>query len=192
MPDRVGLTRAIEELYTFSPLINRTRRRDIGEFTTRKPETVTRSSSRRRKAELHDGLLDVIARILAFCHGQQNVKFMMTTIRRQAASCLYGLAPLLQDILAGKLDRLEVMEASDGDADGDLGFVDGVRADIAATPGTSCQPRSVRSEGRGLRPGPRRTRAGWPTTRRWCSAPSATRWPIWPSACTAHRICATG
>ena len=37
---RVGLTRAIEELYTFSPLINRTRRRDIGEFTTRKPETV--------------------------------------------------------------------------------------------------------------------------------------------------------
>ena len=39
--DRVGLTRAIEELYTFSHLINRTRRRDIGEFTTRKPETVT-------------------------------------------------------------------------------------------------------------------------------------------------------
>ena len=35
----MGLTRAIEELYTFSPLINRTRRRDIGEFTTRKPET---------------------------------------------------------------------------------------------------------------------------------------------------------
>src|SRR5439155_26500997 len=39
--DRVGLTRAIEELYTFRPLINRTRRRDIGEFTTRKPETLT-------------------------------------------------------------------------------------------------------------------------------------------------------
>ena len=39
--ERVGLTRSIEELYTFSRLINRTRRRDIGEFTTRKPETVT-------------------------------------------------------------------------------------------------------------------------------------------------------
>ena len=37
----------------------------------------------------------------------------MTTIRRQAASCLYGLAPLLQDMLAGKLDQLEMMEASD-------------------------------------------------------------------------------
>ena len=38
--DRVELTHAIEELYTFSRLINRTRRRDIGVFTTR-PETLT-------------------------------------------------------------------------------------------------------------------------------------------------------
>jgi SNF2 family DNA or RNA helicase len=35
--ERVGLTHSIEELYTFSSLINRTRRRYIGEFTTRKP-----------------------------------------------------------------------------------------------------------------------------------------------------------
>ena len=32
----------------------------------------------------YDDLLGVIARILARCHGQQNVKFMMTTIRRHA------------------------------------------------------------------------------------------------------------
>ncbi len=130
--ERVALTRAIEDLYTFSPLINRTRRRDIGEFTTRKPETVSVEFAPTQRA-LHDGLLDVIARILAFCHGQQNVKFMMTTIRRQAASCLYGLAPLLRDILAGKLDRLEIMEALDEEiVNGDLGFVAEVRADIAA------------------------------------------------------------
>jgi ATP-dependent helicase HepA len=127
--DRVVLTRAIEELYTFSPLINRTRRRDIGEFTTRKPETVTIDFTP-EQSRLHDGLLDVIEKILARCHGQQNVKFMMTTIRRQAASCLYGLAPLLSDILAGKLDRLEAMEASDSDRDVDLQFVSQVRSDI--------------------------------------------------------------
>jgi ATP-dependent helicase HepA len=128
--ERVGLIRALEELYTFSPLINRTRRRDIGEFTTRKPETLTIDFTPSQK-EIHDGLLDVIARILAFCHGQQNVKFMMTTIRRQAASCLFGLTPLLQDILTGKLNRLELMEASDsGDEDVDLSFVDKVRNDI--------------------------------------------------------------
>ncbi len=127
--ERVGLIREIEGLYTFSPLISRTRRRDIGEFTMRKPETVTIDFTQAQRA-LHDGLLDVVARILAFCHGQQNVKFMMTTIRRQAASCLYGLAPLLEDMLAGKLDRLELMEAGDGDEDTDLSFVAQVRPDI--------------------------------------------------------------
>lgn len=126
---RVGLVRSIEELYTFSSLINRTRRRDIGEFTTRRPETVSVEFTPVQRA-LHDALLDVIARILAFCHGQQNVKFMMTTIRRQAASCLYGLAPLLHDILNGKLDQLEFMETIDGEVDSDLSFVAEVRADI--------------------------------------------------------------
>jgi len=128
--ERVGLIRALEELYTFSPLINRTRRRDIGEFTTRKPETLTIDFTPAQK-KIHDGLLDVIARILAFCHGQQNVKFMMTTIRRQAASCLFGLTPLLGDILTGKLSQLELMEASDsGEENVDLSFVDQVRSDI--------------------------------------------------------------
>jgi ATP-dependent helicase HepA len=128
--DRIGLTRSIEELYTFSPLINRTRRRDIGEFTTRKPETLTVDFTAEQRT-LHDALLDVISKILERSHGQQNVKFMMTTIRRQAASCLYGLAPFLADILSGKLDQLELLEASDSEEDADLSFVDEVRSDIA-------------------------------------------------------------
>ena len=128
--ERVALTRETEEMYTFSGLINRTRRRDIGEFTTRRPETLEVEFTP-QQLTLHDNLLDVIARIFSFCHGQQNVKFMMTTIRRQAASCLYGLAPLLEGILAGKLDRLESMEASDDDEVIDLSFVDGVRGEIA-------------------------------------------------------------
>lgn len=127
--ERVGVTHAIEELYTFSSLINRTRRRDIGEFTTRKPETLRIEFTASQKL-LHDGLLDVIARILGRCHGQQNVNFMMTTIRRQAASCLYGLAPLLSDMLTGKLDQLELIEASDSDQEADLGFVEQVRGDV--------------------------------------------------------------
>jgi superfamily II DNA or RNA helicase len=129
--DRIGLIRAIEELYTFSPLINRTRRRDIGDFTTRKPQTLTVDFTATQR-RLHDGLLDVIARILVYCHGNRNTKFMMTTVRRQAASCLYGLAPLLSDILHGKLDQLELMEATDTDHEADLGFVDQVRTDIEA------------------------------------------------------------
>lgn len=129
--ERVKSIYEIEQLYTFSPLINRTRRRDIGVFTTRKPETLTVEFTPAQR-RLHDDLLAVIARILGHAHGQQNVAFMMTTIRRQAASCLYGLAPLLEDMLQGKLDTLELMEATDSDADPDLRFVDQIRPEIEA------------------------------------------------------------
>ena len=128
---RIGTIRSLEALYTFSPIINRTRRRDIGEFTTRKPETLTIEFTPEQQ-RLHDDLLDVVARILTFVHGQQNVKFMMTTIRRQAASCLYGLAPLLRNILAGKLDSLEMLEAGYSEAETNLSFLAEVRGDIEA------------------------------------------------------------
>ena len=124
---RIGLVRSLEDIYTFSPMINRTRRRDIGEFTTRKPETLTIEFTPDQR-RLHDDLLDVVARIFTGTHGQQNVKFMMTTIRRQGASCPYGLAPLLRDILAGKLDSLEAMEADDGEAN--PAFVTEIKDDI--------------------------------------------------------------
>ncbi len=127
--DRVEIIHAIEGLYTFSSLINRTRRRDIGLFTTRKPETVTVEFTPGQK-ELHNQLLDVIARILIRCHGLQHVKFMMTTIRRQAASCLYGLTPFLSDILNGKVDALEVMEANDTEEETDFSFIKEIRSDI--------------------------------------------------------------
>ena len=127
--DRVEIIHKLEGLYTFSGLINRTRRRDIGDFTTRKPDTLTIDFTPDQK-RLHDDLLNVVAGILARCHGQQNVKFMMTTIRRQTASCLYGLAPLLEDMLNGKLSQLEVMEASDSGDEIDLSFVEDVRSEI--------------------------------------------------------------
>jgi ATP-dependent helicase HepA len=41
-----------------------------------------------------------------------------------------GLAPLLSDLLHGKLDQLKLMEARDSDTDGDLCFIDKGRPDI--------------------------------------------------------------
>ncbi|WP_119157856.1 DEAD/DEAH box helicase [Caldimonas tepidiphila] len=126
---RIKTISALEGLYTFSSLINRTRRRDIGEFTTRKAETVTTDFTASQK-ELHDDLLSVIARILARLHGNQNVKFMMTTVSRQAASSLYGLAPALENILEGKLAQLE-SEDDDADAEErDQAFIEQIRGDI--------------------------------------------------------------
>jgi len=126
---RIKTIAALEGLYTFSSLINRTRRRDIGEFTTRKAETVTTNFTPSQK-ELHDDLLSVIARVLARLHGNQNVKFMMTTVSRQAASSLYGLAPALQDILEGKLAQLESEDDGEGVQEHDQEFIEGIRGDI--------------------------------------------------------------
>lgn len=127
---RVKTIHALEELYSFGSLINRTRRRDIGEFTTRKAETVTTEFTESQKA-FHDDLLGVISRILGRLHGNQNVKFMMTTVSRQAASSLYGIAPALEDILHGKLARL--IEEDDGAEQPDersFAFVEEIRSEV--------------------------------------------------------------
>ena len=114
--DRLKVVRELEALYTFAPIINRTRRRDIGNFTTRKPETVSVDFTAAQE-ELHRGVLDLVARILAHRHGDRNLQFMMTTIRRQVASCVFGLAPYLEAILSGQISRLELSES---DSDDDL------------------------------------------------------------------------
>jgi len=127
---RLALIRQLEDLYTFSSLINRTRRRDIGSFTTRKPETVSVAFTTEQEA-LHGDLIDLIARILAHRHGDQNLMFMLTTVRRQAASCVFGLAPLLESILHRHLSQIELSEASDDEALDDIGDVlDDFRADV--------------------------------------------------------------
>jgi ATP-dependent helicase HepA len=111
---RLTLIRQLENLYTFAPLINRTRRRDIGSFTLRKPETVAVDFTPEQATLYHD-LLDLIGRILAHRHGDMNLQFMLTTVRRQLASCVFGLAPLLDAILHRHLSKIEVSEVGDDD-----------------------------------------------------------------------------
>ncbi|MFH1739543.1 MAG: helicase-related protein, partial [bacterium] len=108
--ERVQRITDLEALHTFAGIINRTRRRDIGDFTIRKPETVTVEFTPAQK-QIHDELLQIQAEIFSRIHGDNRVKFMMTTIRRQAASCLFGLAPFLESILNRHLDELYWEEA---------------------------------------------------------------------------------
>jgi ATP-dependent helicase HepA len=110
--ERIHLVTEIENLYTFAGIINRTRRRDIGNFTMRKPETVAVEFTPAQK-NLHDELLQIQAEIFSRLHGDVNIKFMMTTIRRQAASCIFGLVPFLEDILNRHIDELLWEEADD-------------------------------------------------------------------------------
>lgn len=104
--DRVLLIRQIESFHSFSRLINRTRRRDIGDFCIRRNETLEISFTEAQQ-ELHNLLLVFEANALSAIHNTNNVNFMMSTIRRQAASCIFGLGPLLSDILNRRLTDLD-------------------------------------------------------------------------------------
>lgn len=110
--ERVKMISLTEGLHTFAGIINRTRRRDIDNFTVRKPETVNVPFTDEQQ-HLHDELLRIQAEVFSQIHDGMNVMFMMTTIRRQAASCLFGLAPFLEDILNRHIDELSWEEADD-------------------------------------------------------------------------------
>ncbi|QDT24352.1 DEAD/DEAH box helicase [Gimesia chilikensis] len=107
--ERIIIIDQLENLHTFSGIINRTRRRDIGEFTIRQSHTVEVPFTDSQNT-LHDALLKVQSDILADLHGSRSVNFMMSTIRRQAASCLYGLAPYIKDILSRHICEEELSE----------------------------------------------------------------------------------
>lgn len=104
--DRIQLISDVENLHTFSNLISRTRRRDIGEFTLRKATTVSVDFTPEQRT-LHDAILKITHEILSAIHCTNNTKFMMTTIRRQTASCIFGLIPMLNDILNKHIDELK-------------------------------------------------------------------------------------
>lgn len=101
---RVRLISQVEDLHTLSGVINRTRRRDIGKLVIRNPETVVVSFTP-EQALIHDEMLSIQRRILEQTSGNVSINFLMSTIRRQAASCIFGLLPLLKDILNRRLDE---------------------------------------------------------------------------------------
>ncbi|RXT17823.1 hypothetical protein B5P46_28690 [Rhizobium leguminosarum] len=110
--DRVRLIQPAESLHSFSSMISRTRRRDIGNFTSRKARTEEVLFTANQRA-LHDELLAIQRAIYLRTHGAGPLGFLMTTIRRQAASSLHGLAPFLEDILTRRLSDLEWLELGD-------------------------------------------------------------------------------
>ena len=112
---RVRALRLTQSLNTFSGLINRTRRRDIGAFTTRKPETFEVDFTP-EQAAVHRDLLELAGAISRAKGHAQSVDFILSTLQRQAASCLNGLGPFVADMLLRKLTAEELSEA-DVDAD---------------------------------------------------------------------------
>ncbi len=123
--ERVSLLGKVEGLHTFSRLINRTRRRDIGDFCVRKPATVEVQFTGEQR-DLYDCLLTFEERALGVKHFDRNIPFMMTTIRRQAASSLFALSPFISDLLERRLSELELLSC-DGEETDEITVVDELR-----------------------------------------------------------------
>lgn len=118
--EKVKLMGVIESLHTLHSIINRTRRRDIDDFCIRRSITVNSSFTETQQA-LYDAVMSFEEYILSTIHRTTNTAFMMCTIKRQASSCLYGLAPFLKDFVEKRLSQLE----QDGEFyDSDYNFSD--------------------------------------------------------------------
>ena len=94
---RIKTIHQIEQFHSFARIINRTRRRDIGSFCIRRTETIEIPFTE-AQMELHDELLEFEAIALSMIHKGNNIGFMMSMIKRQAASCIFGLAPFISYI----------------------------------------------------------------------------------------------
>lgn len=128
---RVRLIHRSEALHSFASMISRTRRRDIGAFTTRKPRTEAVPFTLEQQA-VHDAILEVQRAVYQRTHGSGPLGFLMTTIRRQAASSLQGLVPFLETILTRRLSEIERVEIDDEAMDALDAGVDAIKNDIAA------------------------------------------------------------
>lgn len=103
--ERVKLISDIESLHSFSTMLNRTRRMDIQDFCVRRTHTISIPFTDQQRV-LHDELLDFERCALSMLHNEKSVLFMMSTIRRQAASCIFGLAPYIRDIIARRIQQI--------------------------------------------------------------------------------------
>ena len=103
--DRVKLISDVESLHSFSGMLNRTRRQDIQDFCIRRSHTVESCFTHEQQA-LHDELLDFEAAALGVLHSNSSIRFMMTTISRQAASCIFGLAPFIRGMIKRRFNQI--------------------------------------------------------------------------------------
>jgi len=104
--DKIELLSMTEGLHSFNNIINRTRRKDIEEFCVRRTITLEVPFNGIQK-DLYDALIEFESAALTILHGAQNIRFMMSTIMRQASSCIYGLAPFLNDLVTKRFDQIQ-------------------------------------------------------------------------------------
>lgn len=103
--ERVRLITETESLHTLDSIITRTRRRDIQDFCVRHNETVEVAFTPAQQS-LYDKLMEFVCYALSLTHDVKTIPFMVSTLRRQAASCIFGLGPCIRDIIQRRIEDI--------------------------------------------------------------------------------------
>lgn len=113
--DRIRCLRDLEELHTLAHVMNRTRRRDIGQFTIREPVTVSVPFTDSQEA-FYSEVLSFRREMLLLKYDPRVVRLIMDTLERQASSCLPALAVLLDVFVAtGRLGGADITDVQEID-----------------------------------------------------------------------------
>lgn len=116
---RIRVIRTLEDLNTFSAIVSRTRRRDIGTFTTRKPRAPLVLFTPAQEV-VYNAVLALGRRIVELQAPGMPVEFLLSTLRRQAASSISALAPLAQQLLENRLDKIAFSEMGEDAPDSEI------------------------------------------------------------------------
>jgi superfamily II DNA or RNA helicase len=116
--ERIRCLRDLEETHTLAHLVNRTRRRDIGEFTVRDPKTVEVEFTPQQK-QLYDKIIEFRKQLLLLKYHPRIVALISDMLQRQAASCLPALLSFLDSFLrTGRFITSAVSDGFDEDDEG--------------------------------------------------------------------------
>ncbi len=96
--ERIACLRDLESLHTFSHVINRTKRKDIGEFTIREPITISTKYNDAEQA-FYNAVKDFKQTSLIKRYGVRTAKLIMSTIERQITSSLPAFVLLLDQFI---------------------------------------------------------------------------------------------
>jgi len=108
--ERVRCLRDLEEIHSLSHTINRTRRRDIGRFTIREPQTISVPFTEQQQ-DFYEALIDFRREMVLQEYNAAIAEMICITLQRQAASCLPALIPLLDIFLqSGKFSSARVSD----------------------------------------------------------------------------------
>lgn len=117
---RIRCLRNLEELHTLAHIMNRTRRRDIGRFTIREPNTVSVPFTPEQQ-HFYSELLAFRREALALKYDPLIIRLITDMLERQTASCLPALVPMLDQFLrSGRFSPTAVSDDIDDEDELDL------------------------------------------------------------------------